>query len=198
MQQAIAMLDAEGLTGLSMRRLAERLDAGAMSLYWYFSTKDDLLRAAADAVIAEAALDDLPGAWPDALRTLMREVRGVLRAHPWAIQIITQSSRLGPNSFRLLASVIEVLTRAGIPTERLDGAVTLVFAYMLGATIGEQLWLATIRTDGSDLQPDSAASEGYPALADLFRASSAIDAEQRLEQGIAAVIAGIRATALPG
>ncbi len=32
---AVELLDSNGIDGLSMRRLADRLGAGAMSLYWH-------------------------------------------------------------------------------------------------------------------------------------------------------------------
>lgn len=49
---AIAILDADGLDGLSMRKLADRLGAGVMSLYWHVANKDALLDLALDAVLA--------------------------------------------------------------------------------------------------------------------------------------------------
>src|SRR2546421_422619 len=40
---AIGLLDREGLSALSMRRLGEELGAGAASLYWHVGSKDGLL-----------------------------------------------------------------------------------------------------------------------------------------------------------
>ena len=47
------LLDTEGLSGLSMRKLAARLDSGATSLYWHVQTKDDLLDLVIDEVYGE-------------------------------------------------------------------------------------------------------------------------------------------------
>ncbi|MFE9251779.1 TetR/AcrR family transcriptional regulator [Streptomyces sp. NPDC007088] len=49
----VRLLDEEGLSKFSMRRLAAELDVTAMSVYWYVDTKDDLLELALDAVMAE-------------------------------------------------------------------------------------------------------------------------------------------------
>jgi AcrR family transcriptional regulator len=73
----------ESLDQLSMPALAEHLDVGVTSIYWYFRKKDDLLNAmtdvAADTVIREVSAlpDDLP--WPEVLYTYFRDARNVHR-----------------------------------------------------------------------------------------------------------------------
>ncbi|MBL1096377.1 TetR/AcrR family transcriptional regulator [Streptomyces coffeae] len=52
----IRLLDAEGLAGFSMRRLAAELGVTAMSVYWYVDTKDHLLELALDAAMGEIVL----------------------------------------------------------------------------------------------------------------------------------------------
>ena len=52
-QTAMALLDQEGLAGLSMRKLAAKLGAGATSLYWYVETKDDLIDLLIDEIWGE-------------------------------------------------------------------------------------------------------------------------------------------------
>ncbi len=52
------LLDAEGLAGFSMRRLAAELNVTAMSVYWYVDTKDDLLELALDRAFGELELPD--------------------------------------------------------------------------------------------------------------------------------------------
>jgi AcrR family transcriptional regulator len=48
--EAVRLADLEGVDGLSMRRLAGALGAGAMSLYHYVANKDELLDAMIDIV----------------------------------------------------------------------------------------------------------------------------------------------------
>ena len=54
--EAIRLADGEGVDGLSMRRLAGALGAGAMSLYHYVANKEELLDAMVDAVFEEIEL----------------------------------------------------------------------------------------------------------------------------------------------
>ena len=46
---AVAFIDAEGLAGLTMRRLGATLDVEAMSLYRYVPGREELLDAVVDA-----------------------------------------------------------------------------------------------------------------------------------------------------
>ncbi|MGW1070321.1 TetR family transcriptional regulator, partial [Streptomyces aureus] len=56
---AIELLDAEGLDGLNMRSLAQRLGSAATAVYWHIKNKDDLVRLSSEAVWGEVELPDL-------------------------------------------------------------------------------------------------------------------------------------------
>src|SRR5688500_1061000 len=63
--EAVNLLDAEGASRLTMRRLAERLDTGSTTLYWHVDTKADVLDLALDAVWGEIELPAGGGTWRD-------------------------------------------------------------------------------------------------------------------------------------
>jgi AcrR family transcriptional regulator len=74
-----------GLEGLTMAVLAQRLGVGAMTLYSYFSSRDELL----DAMARRAAVElydqhvDLDGAsWDVELQAHYRAIRASLKRHP--------------------------------------------------------------------------------------------------------------------
>ena len=48
---AVELLDAQGVDGLTMRRLADRLGSGVMSLYWHVDNKEDVFDLALDSVL---------------------------------------------------------------------------------------------------------------------------------------------------
>src|SRR5262249_28084642 len=73
---AIEIADAEGLDAVSMRRVAERLNVGAMSLYRYVPGKSELLELMLDAIHAEPDLRS-EGPWRDRLERLARETRAL-------------------------------------------------------------------------------------------------------------------------
>ncbi|MDV6013495.1 TetR family transcriptional regulator [Haloechinothrix sp. LS1_15] len=86
---ALAMIDRDGLDGLSMRKLAAELDVQAPSLYGYFATKDELLHEIADEIMAEVDTSDFAcGDWMRGLRTWARSYRAALAAHPNMVPLL--------------------------------------------------------------------------------------------------------------
>ena len=82
-EAALAILRAEGLDAVSMRRVATALDTGAGSLYVYFAGRDGLLAAMRDRVIATVALEPpAPARWREQLHALLIRMRAALVAHP--------------------------------------------------------------------------------------------------------------------
>src|SRR5919202_5527903 len=75
---AIELADAEGLDAVSMRRIAAKLDAGATSLYWYVSSKDDLFELMVDDVVGEIAVPEPSGDWRNDLREIARAIHATL------------------------------------------------------------------------------------------------------------------------
>src|ERR1700754_3557298 len=61
---AIEVADADGLSALSMRKVAERLGVGTMSLYTYVPGKAELVDVMLDTVCGEVGMpEDVPGGW---------------------------------------------------------------------------------------------------------------------------------------
>ncbi len=85
---AIELADAEGLAALSMRRVAERLGVGAMSLYTYIPGKAELLDLMLDQVQGELLMEELPGGdWRARLEARARQDWALYERHPWLLQI---------------------------------------------------------------------------------------------------------------
>ncbi|MGW7415908.1 TetR/AcrR family transcriptional regulator [Streptomyces sp. NPDC054863] len=130
----VALLDAEGLTKFSMRRLAAELNVTAMSVYWYVATKDDLIELALDRVVGELALPD-PGDdsdWRQQLRQLARSYREMLVGHPWVAPQMSRFLNIGPNMMRFSTASLGLMARSGLPLDRQGGSLAAVFQFVYG------------------------------------------------------------------
>lgn len=68
-REAIALLNEEGIDGVSLRRLAARLGIKAPSLYWHFADKSALLAAIVERLFEEALREVPPHRrWQDWMR----------------------------------------------------------------------------------------------------------------------------------
>lgn len=135
--EAVRLADREGVHGLSMRRLAGELGAGAMSLYHYIAGRDELLDAMIDIVFDEIDLPPEDSEWQSAMRQRAVSVRDVLSRHPWAIGLMESRTTPGPANLRYREAVTSCLRRAGFSVVMATHANWLLDSYVYGFALQE-------------------------------------------------------------
>ncbi|MEV0155603.1 TetR/AcrR family transcriptional regulator [Micromonospora sp. NPDC050686] len=131
---AIELADAEGLAALSMRRVAERLGVGTMSLYTHVPGKGELLDVMLDTAYGQTARpDDVPGGWRGRLTQIARENWALHLRHPWLLQVATTRPPLGPNVTAKYEYELRAVDGIGLTDLEMDAVVTLVDNYVHGA-----------------------------------------------------------------
>lgn len=89
-QEALALVDAEGLEAFSFRRLAKRLNCEAMSLYHYYASKQHLIDAMVSICLSEIDIPDPDLPLREAMRQFARNYRATALRHPgFAIILVT-------------------------------------------------------------------------------------------------------------
>lgn len=132
---AVELLDAEGVDRLSMRRLAERLGAGAMSLYWHVENKDVVFDLALDAVLEYRGPPQTTGAdWRGNVVHMLEDWRGAMLRHPWSAALLPRRA-LGPSVLGRLELLSSTLSAAGVADRDLNVAIWSIWNYVMGATI---------------------------------------------------------------
>ncbi|MFD3543393.1 TetR/AcrR family transcriptional regulator [Streptomyces sp. NPDC058662] len=148
-REAIAMLDAEGVEALSMRKLGARLNAGATSLYRHVALKDELMELAVDEVLGEVVRPPADGPdWRAAVTRYADSFRATAVRHPWMCAVLGQAglAYLGPNLAALSERLDAVFTAAGFPEPH--GAIDVVYSYAIGMVTSETAWLTTVARSG--------------------------------------------------
>ncbi|MFD5818277.1 TetR/AcrR family transcriptional regulator [Streptomyces sp. NPDC127038] len=134
---AIELLDDEGLDGLNMRSLAQRLGSAATAVYWHIKNKDDLVRLASDAVWDEVELPALDtGDWRTAATAHATGVYAMLTRHPWLVQAFGSHLLYGPGQARHNDFGLAVYEKAGFAPADADRAAATTLAFVLGSTLG--------------------------------------------------------------
>lgn len=158
--EAIRLADGEGVHGLSMRRLAGELGAGAMSLYHYVSSKEQLLDAMVDSVFEEIELPSDDADWRSAIRGRAQSARRVLARHRWAIGLLDSRTSPGPANLRHHEAVTACLRRAGFSVFTATHANWLLDSYVYGFALQE----ATLPFDTAGQFADAAEQVYLPQL----------------------------------
>lgn len=130
--EAVRLADRDGADGLSMRRLAGVLGAGAMSLYRYVASKEELLDAMIDVVFEEIELPSADIDWRSAMRQEAVSTQQVLSRHPWAIALMESRTTPGPANLRHREAVTACLRKAGFSVVMATHANWTLNSYVYG------------------------------------------------------------------
>jgi AcrR family transcriptional regulator len=212
-REAIAMLDAEGVEALSMRKLGARLNVGATSLYRHVANKDELMELALDEVAAEitvpSAVPATGGAdWRAAATQAARSFRDTALRHPWLASVLGQAglAYLGPNMLSVTEGLAALFIKAGFPDP--SGAIDAMLSYVMGMSTTEAAWLTTVARSGESeaafvarlLPAARQAAAGYDHLAGAYTTPPDADPAQirdtKFANGLDIVLDGL-ATRLP-
>ncbi|NJC72534.1 TetR/AcrR family transcriptional regulator [Planosporangium thailandense] len=134
---ATAVIDAEGLAALSIRRLATELGVQGPSLYNHFATKEEILDAVADAVIEQVDISVFGRFdWRVALRRWARSYRDALTAHPNIVPHLAQGPGRRPTALAMADAVYGGLVDAGWPPARATHIGALMRYFVAGSALG--------------------------------------------------------------
>ncbi|MEV6851966.1 TetR/AcrR family transcriptional regulator [Actinoplanes sp. NPDC051411] len=122
---AIAIADAEGLTAVSMQRVAADLGYTKMSLYRYLPGKAELVAAMIERAIGEPPTLDEKDGWRAGLTTWAHTLLRRTEGHAWAEGATTGSRPIGPNELGWTEQALRVLPPALNGAERMDTVATV-------------------------------------------------------------------------
>ena len=133
---AMELADTRGIESLTMRRLGQDLGVEAMSLYNHVASKDDLVAAVLDAVVAEYDLPDPAVDWKSALRASAISAFQVLQRHPWAPgSFMTFGAMPGPSWLSWSEELLGTLRRAGFSPEMTHHAFHILEGHIYGSAL---------------------------------------------------------------
>jgi AcrR family transcriptional regulator len=205
---AIEIADREGLAALSMRGLAQRLGLGAMTLYTYVPSRNDLIVLMVDQVLGRGKLPTLPDDLRGRLELIARTQYADVRAHLWLLEVSGLRPWLGPGSADRYEWQLSAVEGIGLDDIEMDQTVALLVGFATNIARAEhevrlaerasgmselEWWEANAETVGELMsQRDypiagrvgSAAGEAYQAATDPGR---------ELEFGLARIIDGLLA-----
>lgn len=132
---SLAIADADGLEGLTMRRLAADLAVTPMAIYHHVAGKDQLLDLMADESLKALPAVD-PGGSPAAeLRRLFTAMHRLYLAHPALAQVMAQRPLEGPTAAVVGEGVLSLLIGAGVEDGVAVAALIGLTTYTTGASL---------------------------------------------------------------
>jgi AcrR family transcriptional regulator len=128
---AVDIADAEGIAGVSMRKVAERLGVTTMSLYRYVPGKDDLLELMFDMASGRPEAADWPEDWRGGLTAYGNAMWHVLRSRPWMLDIPLNGPPMGPNNLMWMEAALAAMDDTGLPSGEKVGVLMILSGYVM-------------------------------------------------------------------
>jgi len=193
---ALSLLDREGLSGLSMRALADELGTGAMTLYNYVPQREAINLLVVEAVIAEAQWERRPDAdWREEVRAIASALWRAVRSHPHAIPLILTRRSRAPAVFEITEALLDALARSGRSGPELLVAFRAVSALIMGlaqAELAGPLSLhAAESADDTIARFRALPPERFPHLIEIASAAIESTAEEEFNAGLDLLLAGL-------
>ncbi len=200
---AVHIADTEGLSALSMRRVATDLGTATMSLYRHVHNKDELLMAMADNVFARYPLPPAAPDWRTGLESLCRLQWRGYQDHPWLAQYVSMTRpQLVPRAMAHTERAMAILAELGLGiADRLHMAVTLA-NYVRGTAVNLEPEAQAVQDTGMTndewmetqvpLMTEIVSSGEYPMFVAMAQAVEvALSLDRLFEFGLARVLDGL-------
>jgi AcrR family transcriptional regulator len=182
---------------LSLRKLAERLDAAPMALYRHVANKEDLVDGMVDVVYGEVETPTGAG-WKAAMRQRATSMRATLLAHPWAVGVM-ESRSPGPANLRYHNVGIACLREdAGLPIRTAIDAYNLMDSYLYGFALQEKTLPGDLAAEAEARREalsatDPSLATTYPYLIEVVEelGASGYDYTEQFERGLEHILTAI-------
>ena len=203
---AVAIIDADGVEALTMRRLGQALGRDPMAIYRHAADKDALLDGVVEHVAAELITPREPdrnggGDWEAQLRRIAHTFRRVALAHPNVVPLLLTRPLSGPlalrplGTLRPLEELLELFSTAGFDQHGALHAARLFTGFLYGHVLHElqeQIHNPDETDDLLRLGLHRLPLTQFPRLRSLASALATYDGAAELDEGLAIILAGLR------
>jgi AcrR family transcriptional regulator len=181
---ALAIADAEGFSSVSMRRIAQEMGVGTMSLYYYVKTKADLIAVMDDALMGEVLAPSLPANWREALTVIASRTRDVFLRHPWALSSML-SAPPGANAMHHMEQCLEALAGTGMTIREKLTLLAIMDDFVFGYALREA---ASDPKVDLKLAKAQLATGAFPRLKEVFGKGRMPAMPDRFRRGLQALL----------
>lgn len=190
LDEALALLDQVGLDALTMRKLAEALGVQAGAIYWHYESKQHLLGAMAEHMLAGCVIEEPldPARWSERLLAQLDAFRRALLAHRDGGRVFAGTFVAAPNTFGLAEVLVATLRAVGLSSRDAAWTAMSLIYFVNGFVVEEQA------ATGIDAQPFFAGIDAarFPQVAAAAEYFVDPDHGARFTYGLGLLIAGVQ------
>jgi AcrR family transcriptional regulator len=169
-EAAIELADETGIEALTIRRLADKLGVGAMTIYHHVPSKEEIIDGMVEIVFAEIEKPPADVDWKTAIRQRCISARQVLNRHAWAAPLMESRTSPGPANLSHHDAVIGTLRNGGLSIQMTAHAYAVLDSFIYGFAFEEAVLPAGGGEGLAEVAEQIAAhfsADAFPHLAEL-------------------------------
>ena len=187
----VDLADAQGLAGLSIRKLAQRLGAGTMAAYRHVKSRDQLVELMVDhALGAHPAEVSAAADWKGGVSLWAAAMTDRYRRHPWLIDAPIAGVPTTPNRAAWMEAILQPLARTGLGLPDVLNSALLIDGHVRSVA-----YLVREIDRARSLPPAAIPAfdeQEFPMLSRVMASGELEDeTEQQIDFGLARIVAGI-------
>lgn len=134
---AIELADEIGIESLTIRKLADKLGVGAMTIYHHLPSKEQIIDGMVEMVFSAMERPPADADWRSAMLRRCISARTVLNHHPWAVPLMESRVSPGPESLSHHDAVIGCLRNGGLSIQMTAHAYAILDSFVYGFAFEE-------------------------------------------------------------
>ena len=147
---AKVLLHEQGVDALSIRKIANVLDAGPMSIYNHFSTKQDIVFALVEEFVERAhQREDLNTDWQEWLHLTFVDIFSAFADEPEYLMLMISSNNIGVSSRKVFENAVVCLMGAGFSSKN----AAIAFHKLLSFTLGAAMMRVNLNQAENEVEP---------------------------------------------
>jgi AcrR family transcriptional regulator len=190
--EALALIEEQGLTALTMRGLGRRLGVEGMALYTYFRSKSELLDAAAERILAALDTDfDRSLPWQERIRRGAMAWAGLQARHPQAFPLVYRGGLTTHAVTNLTEEMLDALRSAGFDERAAALAYQSVIVLVDAALLGRSSWTDEDLQAAWSRHAQAVDPATYPRFREVAPHAATLTWEEILDSGLDLLLRGL-------
>jgi AcrR family transcriptional regulator len=190
-EAAFRLLVEEGETGFGVRPLATRLGLDPMTVLHHGGSREKLLRAASDRMLAELPAPDAGQPWRERLHSVAAAFRSLAQRYPKGLSAIIRFQATGPADYRLGEAVYGALLEAGLPKQQAAELGLSFYALVLGFALSEVQGMLQVGPEEERQELVALSPKLFPVQHGLIGSFLQVDPDRMFNAAVDAFLDGI-------